>query len=252
MSKGGGAIVLGDSSTIVTETDSQYLKDDIPDYQPDPVETPPAKEEVVTKTEAPAEKPQEAPQPKATATASGYSINFGAIKIVFEGISANDAARQNAEKQEGLSYVVKSGKLANSRIYVYGARDVAIKQRYQSRLTLNSRSGTVDLRNLGLYTSGWKNNNDSKNGAAFVFSLNDLNKPSFSNVNNAKIKNALDRELRKRRTNSKTIQNWMKEISKTRDAGDEPCDIVLDNLQLQISGTGIDGKTFRKNIRMSV
>jgi hypothetical protein len=249
----GGTIVLGDSATIVTEKDSQYLKDDILDYEPNnAVTNQPSKADTVVKITAPIEKPQEPVQQPSKVTAAGYSINFGNIKVVFEGITANDAARQNAEKQDGLSYVIKSGKLAGAKIHVYGAKDATIKQRYQSRLILNSKLGSVDLRNLGLYTTGWKNVNASKTGAEHAFALTDLNNISFSNVNNAKIKNATDKELRNRRTNKKTIQSWMKEISNTNSANDNPCDIILDNLQLQISGTGTDGKPFRKNIRMSV
>jgi hypothetical protein len=248
----GGAIILGDSSTIVTERDSQYLRDDILDFEPNnATETASPKADAAVKATAPAEKPREpVEQPKST-TAAGYSINFGNIKIVFEGITANDANRQNAEKQEGLSYVVKSGKLAGAKVHIYGAKNATIRQRYQSRLVLNSKLGSVDLRNLGLYTTGWKNVNASKTGAEYVFALTDLNNIAFSNVNNAKIKNAADKELRNRRTNRRTIQSWMKEISKTRNANDSPCDIILDNLQLQVSGTGTDGKAFRKNIRMS-
>lgn len=248
---------MGDSSTIVTEPDSQYLKDDIIDFEPanKPVSSSdPAKAETPEVKPA-VDKPQEAAVNQAPAkatTAAGYSINFGNIKIVFEGITANDANRQNPEKQDGLSYVVKSGKMAGAKIHIYGAKDATIRQRYQSRLMLNSKLGTVDLRNLGLYSSGWKNMNASKTGTESVFALTDLNSISFSNVNNAKIKNATDRELRNRRNNKKTIQSWMKEISNTRNANDNPCDIILDNLQLQISGTGTDGKAFRKNIRMSV
>jgi len=248
-----GAIILGDSSTIVTERDSQYLKDDILDFEPkNTVATAEAaKPDTVVKAAAPAEKPEEPvkPSPK-FAEAAGYGISFGNVKIVFEGIGANDAGRQNAEKQDGLSYVVKSGKLAGAKIHVYGAKDVTIRQRYQSRLALNSSLGTVDLRNLGLYTTGWKNVNASRSGAEYVFALTDLNRIAFSNVNNAKIKNAADKELRNRRSSKRTIQNWMKEIGNVRSANDNPCDIILDNLQLQVSGTGTDGKAFRKNIRM--
>jgi hypothetical protein len=107
------------------------------------------------------------------------------------------------------------------------------------------------LRDLGLYMSGWKTIPASKSGDQILFPLSDLNKVIFSAVNNSKIKNATDRELRDKRTNRKVIQNWMKEISRVKSANDEPCEIILDNVQLQISGTGTDGKTFRKNIRVS-
>jgi hypothetical protein len=99
---------LGDTSTIVSETDSQYLKDDMLDWEPSkkaitgaaPVEKPASKPAEPAKTEEPAKK-----EPAKEVIASGYTIAFGSVKIVFEGITANDASRQNAEKQDGLSYV---------------------------------------------------------------------------------------------------------------------------------------------------
>lgn len=209
-------------------------------------EKPVSKPAETAKVEEPAKK-----ESKET-IASGYTIAFGNVKIVFEGISANDASRQNAEKQDGLSYVVKSGKLSASKIRIYGVKEASIKQRYQSRLMLSSDLGSVDLRNLGLYMSEWKTIPAAGASTQPSFALNDLNKITFSSVNNNKIKNATDKELRHRHTNHKTTQSWMKEISKTRNANDEPCEIILDNLQLQISGTAADGKPFRKNIRMSV
>ena len=250
-----GPIVLGDSSTIVTEKDSQYLKDNMLDWEPQKVaDTSNIKPTAVAtpeKTEEPAVKEPVKETAKET-IASGYTIAFGNIKIVFEGISANDASKQNPQKQDGLSYIVKSGDIEHSKIHIYGVKDANVKQRYQSRLTLNSKLGTVDLRNLGLYMSGWENAPESKSGGQPVFSLSDLNDIEFSTINNNKIKNATDHELRKRRTTRKVIESWMKEISKTKNANDKPCEIILDNVQLQISGTGTDGKTFRKNIRMSI
>lgn len=212
----------------------------------------PVAAEKPAKVETPATK-EPIKEPVSEKIASGYTIAFGSVKIVFEGINANDASRQNPQKQDGLSYVVKSGDMERSKIHIYGAANASVKLRYQSRLTLNSKLGTVDLRNLGLYMSGWENAPESKSGGQSAFSLNDLkNDIAFSSVNNNKIKNATDRELRNRRTNRKVIESWMKEISRTRSANDKPCEVILDNVQLQISGTGTDGKAFRKNIRMSV
>ena len=250
-----GPIILGDTATIVTERDSQYLKDDMQDWEPKKAaataepEAKPTTEATPAKVETPAPAAKELVKEN---IASGYVISFGNIKIVFEGITANDASRQNPEKQDGLSYIVKTGDIERSKIHIYGVKDASVKQRYQSRLTLHSNLGTVDLRNLGLYMSGWKNVPNTKSGGQATFSLSDLNNIDFSSVNNNKIKNATDRELRNRRTNRKVIESWMKEISRTRSADDKPCEVILDNVQLQISGTGADGKAFRKNIRMSV
>lgn len=183
-------------------------------------------------------------------TVSGYTINFGDAKIVMAGLQAKDARRQNAEKEDGLTYSLRSGNIGSSKLYIYGVKNATIKQRYQSRLMLKSSLGSVDLRDLGLYTSGWNTVPAAQSGTTATINLNSLNNISYTQVNNNKIKNAADRELRKRRTNSRTIQNWMKEIKRVRGANDEPCDIILDNVQWQISGTDAKGKAFHKTIRV--
>ena len=241
-------IKLGDSSTIVTEKDSQYLKDDVMDLVPSQrlnidtaVAVPKKNKEVAVRDTAVSSREQ---------AVAGHTISFGDAKIVMAGLQAKDARKQNAEREDGLTYSLRSGNIASSKLYIYGVKNATIKQRYQSRLMLKSGLGSVDLRELGLYTSGWSTIPASQSGTTATINLNSLNNIGFSQVNNNKIKNATDRELRKRRTNSRTIQSWMKEIKRVRNANDEPCDIILDNVQWQISGTDAKGKAFHKTIRI--
>jgi hypothetical protein len=242
-------IKLGDSSTIVTEKDSQYLKDEVMDLVPTQrlnidttVPTPKKNKEAAIRDTAVA--------PTKEQTVAGYTINFGEAKIVMAGLQAKDARKQNPEREDGLTYSLRSGNISSSKLYIYGVKNATIKQRYQSRLMLKSNLGSVDLRDLGLYTSGWNTVPASQSGTTATISLSSLNNIGYAQVNNNKIKNATDRELRKRRTNSRTIQSWMKEIKGVRNANDEPCDIILDNVQWQISGTDAKGKAFRKTIRI--
>lgn len=247
-SRNRGPIVLGDSGTIITETDSQYLKDDVMDIEP--------RRQQVADTPKAAPAPEK-PAARDTTTVSkrepeeaGEGIDLGGAKIVLTGLKLKEPRRQNATQESSLTYSLQSGRLAAAKLVVYGGKNVTVKQRYQSRLQLKSSLGTVDLRELGLYTSGWNNVAAGRSGNAPSFALTALNNIDFAQMNNNKIKNAADRELRKRRTNSRTIQSWMKEIRKTRSADDDPCEIQLDNVQWQISGTDEKGKSFHKNIRI--
>lgn len=249
--QGKGAIVLGDSASIVTERDSQYLKDEVMDIEPR------SKIVVDTAVTVPAHKPETTTPSKDTATTAkrqpeeaGQAIDFGGAKVVLTGLKLKEPRRQNPAQENGLTYALSSGNLGSAKLVVYGAKNITVKQKYQSRLVLKSDLGTVDLRDLGLYTSGWNNVSGNNAGNSQSFALNALHRLTFSQVNNNKIKNATDRELRKRRTNSRTIQNWLKEIKGVRSASDDPCEIMLDNVQWQISGTDEKGKTFHKTIRV--
>ena len=247
-----GPIVLGDSASIVTEKDSQYLKDEVMDIEPRRIR------EVDTAVPVPQAKETTTLPAKDTAVAvkqhqpeeAGQSIDFGGAKVVLAGLKLKEPRRQNTVQEDGLSYTLNSGNLGASKLVVYGAKNITIKQRYQSKLVLKSSLGTVDLRDLGLYTSGWNNVSGSNAGSTQSFALNGLNHIAYAQVNNNKIKNAADHELRKRRTNSRTIQSWMKEIKRVRSGNDKPCEIILDNVQWQISGTDEKGKPFRKTIRV--
>jgi hypothetical protein len=247
-----GAIQLGDPSTIVTETDSQYLRDDVMDIEPRSA----TRDSVVVAVQA-APKPKaadtsSAPKPQPQVKEAGYTIAFNDTKIVLTGLQLKDGRRQNPERDNGLTYTLGSGNLPSARLMVYGAKNVTVKQRYQSQLMLKSALGQVDLRDLGLYTSGWNTLPAGNSGEARAFNLNSLNNITYSAVTNDKIKRATDRELRNRRTSSRTIQNWMKEIRRVRSAQDKPCDIILDNVQWQISGTDAKGKPFQKTVRLDV
>lgn len=235
-------IILGDSSTIVTEHDAKYLQDfDFGDAVP--MAAPSLQSEVVT--------PATDTVIEATNTVSvadGQNIAFGSVKMMFVGLNLKEIRKQNPEKEDGLTYTLLSGQMNKNKLSISGVKQVRVRQRYQTRLSLSSDLGLVDLRDLGMYTSEWSNL-PYKNG---VIEMTGLDKVDFTQVNNAKIKSALDKELRKRKTNSKVLQSWMNEVKSVRNANDKPCDVILDNVQWQISGTDIKGVNFHKNIRLEL
>ncbi len=248
-----GPIVLGDSSTIVTETDAQYLKDEVLDIGPRPAmekQVEETKPEPTKVTEAVAEKTEDTPTPKVAG--KGFNIDFGGVRMVLEGLEAKEIKKQDPVKQSGVAYMLTSPDIAKGKVVIYGAKELTVKQRYQSQLVIRSESGMVDLRNLGLYTSDWAVVNTSGNAAQKSFTLSGLGNPAFLQANNNKITNAADKELRKRRTNSRTIQSWMKEIKKIKKPGDKPSEIILDNVQWQISGKDAKGNAFQKTVRIDV
>jgi len=246
-----GAIVLGDSTTIITEKDSQFLKDDVLDMEPIQPETPaPTQPTPDTKDTTTKGSTTSIPETEKPVLEKGFVVDFGEAKMVLAGLDANDARKQNAQKDAGLTYVLKSNDISVGNVVFHNVKNVIVKQRYQTKLILKSALGRLDLKELGLYTSDWKPLNGKNTAGKESFGLNALNNLSYASVNNNKIANAADRELRKRRTSSRNIQAWMKEIKKTRNAQDKPCEVILDNVQWQVSGTDAKGKPFQKTIRV--
>lgn len=241
-----GPIVLGDSSTIVTETDSQYLVNLVTDLELKPAtslqESNPATPVQPDTVKAAVAEPVAAK----TDIASGFSINFDGVKIVWSGLGAKELKPQNPQQQNSLSYLLQSGKLPQSKMIFYGVKNVTVKQRYQSSLILQSPSGKVDLKGLGFYTAPWT----ELKGKEYSYALSSLGDPTYMEVSKARIRREAETVLRNKRTKNSLIQDWVREINKAKSVQQKPYEILLENVQWQISGTDDQGKTFQKNIRI--
>lgn len=255
-------IILGDSSTIVTETDSQYLSDLVKDLEiydiayknNNPIDTSSiSKQQQEEKISNNEENKEEATNSIPSQNQSGFNINFSNIKLTFTGIEAKELKKQNTEKAQGLSYLVTSGDINQSNIVVEGARSVKIRQRYQTSLGLKSNLGTLSLDNLGKFISSWTNLQSQQKGNINHTILKDkLASLSFHKVSNSNLRNATEKELRKNRAKNSEIQSWLKEIRNTKAITDKPCVINLIFCEWQISGVNTKGKSFQKTIRLDL
>lgn len=248
-----GAIVLGDSSTIVTEKDSNYLKDQVADLEPQattntktdstPTQsaTPPASPAI------PAAADTKTSQSLAAAQPDGFLIDFGqGFQAEFSGIKTKSFQRQDPTKGAGVSYSVTSGDITQSNLSVSGLKNMQVRQRYQTSLYLVSGREKLHLQTLGSYLSGW----NTLKGYQNTFALNKLQHLTFKAVSHATLENALRREARARRFSRQKLDFWLKAIRRTRSANDAPCRIELDNAQWQISGQLSNGRNIHKSIRM--
>jgi len=254
----GAAIVLGDSSTIVTETDSYYLKDNIPDIElatstaPPQVETP-AQDSSTTADTTTAQTATPAP----TSTINnedfkGFTIDIGNATFILTGIEARELRKQDPIKDAGVSYLLVNGEITKANLVVTDSKDVTIQQRYQSRLMIQSSGERLELESLGYYTDGWKKVSGDVSGTTTVFKLNNLDAPAYITVNNAKIQSATEAALRKKKAGPKTRQQWMTTIKNIKSTQDKACTIIVKNVQWKISGIDAKGQKFTKNLRLDI
>jgi len=241
-------IVFNDSATIVTETDSQYLKDSVMDMEAKalPLET--SKE-----TPEPIKAQVPVPENKvvtAEKQENGFVIDFGNFKAVITNLETREFKKQNPVNDLGVSYKVTSGDLTKSNLIISGVKNITVRQRYQSNLGLNANNQQLNLNNLGTYTSDWVNLNASHKNNQFIFDLKSLVSLTFKQISNATLKNAVQKELRNKRSNNKIVQEWLNSINKVKSANDKPCEIILNNVQWQLNGTDNNGKSFTKLIRI--
>jgi hypothetical protein len=248
-SSGNGAIVLGDSSTIVTETDSQYLSDMVLDMKPikvaEPVQEPESAkrdtvqatakvEEPVESKTAPAEEPSEAPSGK------GLKVAFKEVTLFIPGIEA---------KGSGTSYSLRNGSLNGKEIRISGGKVDKISQRYQTVVVAKNNLGTLVLDNLNT-TTGWQTLRGA--GNSYTISGLDANRLAAPKVSASSIRNAVSRAARKSRANRKNEKKWLAAVRNTRSANQRPLSVKLRSVMWKIDGKDSKGKSFSKQVRVDM
>jgi hypothetical protein len=255
--KSHGAIVLGDSSTIVTETDPQFLKDYFNDITvtpvPDPVPTDtstPAVNDVPKDTVAtPA---QATPQPVAAApaTMNGLKFSFDQCVIAVSNVDVRTQPKNDYGRNSGASVSAKDlASFNGAKVQVSGkVSDIKVEQRYSSKLTIQTGLGKLYLQDLGSYVSDWK----GLQGSGNTFNSAALGNPGFKNVTAAAIKNAAQKQLRRDRNSRTVVNKWNNELKDVRSANQSPCKIIFTQVQYRISGKDEKGKSFQKLLQFDL
>jgi len=252
-SKGHGPIVLGDSSTIVTETDPLKLKDLVTDLQP---VIPPAEKDEEPKTEAApdtAKTPAVAtaipqPAPVQTSTGGGLKAEFKDLTVVIPGLNVKQAGNPNLQKANGAVYSLLGGELNGSTLKISGTV-TKVSQRYQTVVLLKDDDiGTLVLDALGS-TSGWKQLNG--NGSYKVTGL-DARSVEAPDADAGDIRNAVTRAAQRRRMSRKAIQELTNDLRHVRAANQKPLSVMVRSVMWKIDGKDAQGRMFSKQIRVDV
>ena len=248
--KNHGPIVLGDSSTIVNESDPVYLQDQVPDLRPitneeastetDVVATP-AKDSIVSKP---------APQPiAAQPQGNGLTIGFKEITLFIPNITTKTYGRQDLQSARGATYELSSGNLAGNQIRASNGKVEKITQRYQTVLALQDGSEKLQLESLGTYSSDWQTLNG--NGSYTITGL-EPSRLGYDNPRPAAIRNAVQASARRARMSRGETQDWLDVARDVRAVNQKPCVVVLRSVSWRITGKDAAGKTFNKEVRMDM
>lgn len=251
--KNHGPIKLGDSSTIVTETDPEKLQDLVTDLQPvipSNIKPDTAKEEPKTDTPqkvaaAVAPPPPVAPVP----SGPGLKAEFKEVTVMLPGLEAKQAGKPNLMNANGAVYTWTSGNI-NGNVMRTTGNVTKVSQRYQSIVILKGKNGNLPLDELSV-TTPWQQVNGG-NGAYPVKGLgeNDL---KFDDADGNDIRNAVTKAGRQRRLSKKKIDEWMTVLGKNvRAANQKPLVVTLRSVMWKIDGKDEKGKIFSKQIRIDV
>lgn len=244
-------IILGDSNTIVTETDPEQLKDLVTDLQP---VIPPAEEKYADEKTAPAvdtpkvaaavaaEKPAEAP--KTVPNLPGLKAVFDEVTVLITGIEARDGVNN----KYGASFLLLNGDINGSTMMLTGTI-TKVSQRYISIPVLNCDYGEIPLERLTL-TAGWeevKVNNNS-------YKITDLDPKSLDtkDANTNSIRLAVQKAAQQKRLSRRSVQELVNSVRRVRRVNQKPLSIKLRAAMWKIDGKDEKGNTFSKQIRIDV
>lgn len=249
-----GPIVLGDSSTIVTETDPKYLSDFVDDIQlQKPVidTTPAIKEELPqpevakTETEPVPDKTQVAQEQPSTK--NGLNVPFKEVTVFIPNIETRSYRNQNLEKANGASYQLTGGKLNGNQLQVSGATITRVSQRYITKVIAKNELGTLELDALN-NTTEWT----PLKGNGKTYTITGLNRPIAKKVTPAQIRLAVSRAAKNKRMSRQNIQKWERAVRSVRSLNQKPFTLVIRSVMWKIDGKDAKGKNFQKQLRVDL
>ena len=252
--KNHGPIVLGDSSTIVTESDPQKLKDLVTDLQPvipnpdkDTTETKPVvaaadtskKVATVTATPAPAQ---------TLPAVAGLKAEFKDVSVLIPNLNAKIAGKADLQRANGAVYTFVSGEINGNSIRVAG-NVTKVSQRYQSVAVLKNEIGTLPVEQLSV-TTDW----EPIKGVNGQYKITDLDAKSleYPHVSSNAIRSAVGKAAKRRRFSRRKVQEWENSVHHVRSANQKPMYIMLRSVMWKIDGKDANGKLFSKQIRIDI
>lgn len=255
----GKPIVIGDTTTIVTETDSAYLKDFVEDVKPSSHttavadSTPAAPADTTAKQPEPiaaAPKEEETKEEDKPAPNDGLAIIFKNISVVIPDIKARSGSSEKAiSNANSVTYQLISGTLNNKEIKVSGGTVESISQKVQSTAEVRNNLGTLELTNLTA-ASGWVKLKGSKNEYT-VSGLTASQLPA-PRISQSSLRNAVSRAAKAQRMSRSKEQQWLNAVKNVRSATQKPLRLTLKSVTWKIDGKDASGKKYSKQIRMDI
>jgi hypothetical protein len=240
-------ILLGDSNTIVTETDYKKLENYTEDISLVGKKNSADKDisSMMMKVDS-LEATKNVSNTTASTPLAGYTIKNNSVEITIDKLAISNTISNTAEKS--LSLVGKKGtNLENALIKITGLNDCTIQQRITTKLFAENNITLFELNDFGKFILPWATLATSNN----VFESLGSNALQFHTVDNAKISNAIDRELRKKNANKAQLEEWKTLYKDAKTYTDKPCRVIIIAIEYKINGL-LDGKKYSKLIRIDI
>lgn len=249
----GGPIVLGDSSTIVTEIDPNYLSNyvddiriatkDTTDQIPDAAENDTARQTVAT-----SETPEPTKQSAAvTPTEKGLSIPFKEVTVFLPDVETRTYRQQDLQRANGATYQWISGKISGNVMKMTGATITKVSQRHITRVNAKTSLGTLTVDGLS-HTGNWA----TLKGTGTSFTILGIDNPEPKQATPAQIRIAVSRAAKNKRMSRQQIQKWEREVRNVRSLEEAPFQTEVGAVMWKIEGKDAQGKPFQKQVRIDI
>lgn len=251
-----GPIVLGDSSTIVTENDPARLQDLVTDLNPvipssEPKDTPVAAQNTTEPKPADTAKKVTAaalPKVQAPLTGNGLKADFNTMSLLIPNVVAKQSGNPNLEHANGAVYTFVSGNI-NGNLIKVTANVTKVSQRYQTIVVLKNELGVLPLDALSM-TTHW----EALKGINSIYRITGLDERSleFTDADRGDIRDAVTRAVRRHHMSRKKQQEWERSVRNARTANQRPLYVVLRSVMWKIDGKDANGKPFSKQVRIDM
>ncbi len=258
-SKNHGPIVLGDSSTIVTENDPAQLQDMVTDLKP--VLTSSVKKDTTDEDNHTAATPK-ADTPKKTAvavappkpaaaqpvTGNGLRADFTETTVLITNVNGKIAGKADLHRANGAVYTMTSGTLNGSLIKVSG-NITKVSQRYQTMVVVKNELGTLPVESLAS-TTNWQ----PLKGTGNTYRIAGLESKSLDEPdgNRNTIRNAVGKAAKRHHMSRKKVQEWENSVRNARETNQKPLYVTLRSVMWKIDGKDDKGRMFSKQIRIDI
>lgn len=261
-----GEIVFGDSSFIVTETDTRLLTNNIEDFKPvennQQLDTANINRQnksnqdssKTINTLANANNKNSDVETKTTSikSKSGLELPFSDASLFIPNIEAKSSKKINWERDNSASYTLTDGQLNGKSIVIDMYKTNKVQLRTQTIVAIKTPSGqTLPLEDLGRSLSDWHTLNGKNNEYSFK-NLDNNNLEFDARFSNQKLQSAIKHTSRKRKINSKEMQKILTSARKVDKANEAPCLIMLSSVMLRIDGVSKNGKQIHKDLRIDI
>jgi len=250
--KSHGPIILGDSSTIVTEKDPLKLQDMVTDLQPEIPSKTETKDTPVVQVKPPAADTGKKSKPitpvSALPSGNGLAADFSEVSVFIQNVNAKQAGKPNLLKANGAVYTLTNGNINNNIIKVTG-NVTKVSQRYQSVVVLKNNLGTLPIESLST-TTAWK----ALNGGNNMYRVTGLEAQSldYPDVNTNTIRTAVAKAAQRRHMSKKKIQEMLNSVHNVKEANQKPLFVMLRSVMWKIDGKDAKGKIYSKQIRVDI